>query len=525
MEKIEILMPGPEDAPKPSTPRAPVEVKRKPFPVDGRDRLVWLLGWLWCALMWDVLSFPMDAVRYDIPLGLGVTVLVAAFYALVWGYLGAPQTASGRWLLLGNLLLSLTFALTSRSEWFRMWNGFFLILLTPIQLYEWIEGEEGKHPWFDPRMVAQRWAGGFQALFLDTGINLDLARSLKHRKHRKILWALAGLLMAVCLTVVVVPLLASADALFDQILARWTTQWLTWLLRTAGRWLCWLVLGAVAIPFLMSWLYSLRHPETAPLPKIAGKSLTAEPVLWITVLTVLDGLYLLFLAVQSMALFGGPEYLARAGISYADYARSGFFQLVGVVFLNLSVLLLAVQLSRREGKGWRAVQCGGTVLILESFVLLVSAAWRMTLYVTTFGLTFKRVLTYWGMLVAAVFLVSALCKVWRPKLRFFRVLFGGSFALWLALNAINPAYLSAWYNVSIYERCWQKNIETRVTVDAAYLTDLSYDVLGQLEHLEEPLTVDGVPLSEFIALERVRAAEDCRDWRSWNLSSYLAARP
>ena len=190
--------------------------------------------------------------------------------------------------------------------------------------------------------------------------------------------------------------------------------------------------------------------------------------------------------------------------------------------MNLSVLLLAVQLSRREGKGWRAVQCGGTVLILESFVLLGSAAWRMTLYVTTFGLTFKRVLTYWGMLVAAVFLVSALCKVWRSKFRFFRVLFGGSFALWLALNAINPAYLSAWYNVSVSYHCWQKSIETRVTVDAEYLTDLSYDVLGELEGYFSEI---GVPADEFIALKRAQAAEDCRDWRSWNLSAYLAARP
>lgn len=524
MEKIEILMPGPGDGPKPPSPRAPAEVKRKALPVDGRDRLVWLLGWLWCALLWDVLSFPVEAAHYA-PLGLGVTVLVTAFYALVWGYLGAPQTASGRWMLAGNLLLGLTFALTSRSEWFRMWNLFFLIALTPIQLYEWLEGEEGKHPWFDPRMLAQRWLGGVIGAFQNVGVNLDLAQSLKKRKHKKLLWVLAGLGTAVCLAVVVVPLLASADALFDRLLDQWTAQWLTWLLRTAGRWLCWLALGAVAAPFLMSLFYSIRRPETGALPKVEGKRLTAEPVLWVVALTALDGLYLLFLAVQSMALFGGPEYLAQAGISYADYARSGFFQLVGVVFLNLSVLLLAVQLSRREGKGWRAVQVGGTVLILESFVLLVSAAWRMTLYVTTFGLTFKRVLTYWGMLVAAIFLVSALCKVWRPQFRFFRVLFGGSFALWLVLNAVNPAYLSAWYNVNAYQQ------GVLHTMDVEYLTELSYDVVGPLSQLPADFEVAGTRegparrLDEVLSLERARAAEDCRDWRSWNLSSYLAARP
>lgn len=519
MEKIELLMPGPEDAPKPSSPRAPAEVKRKPLSVDGRDRLVWLLGWLWCALVFEVLTYPMTGTGYALlPLGLGLTALVAGFYALVWVYLGPPKTKSGQWLLAANLLLSLTYALTSKSDWFRSWNLLFLLLLVPIQLYGW-QKEEG-HPWFDPRMLAQRWLGGLIGLFQNIGVNVDLAVSLKKGKGKTGLWVLAGLGLAAGLGIVVVPLLMEADALFSQLAAQWTA----WLPATLGRWMFWLALGLALIPFLMSLLYTLRHPETAPLPKVEGKRWTLEPVLWMTALAVLDGLYLLFLAVQSVALFGGADYLARSGISYADYARSGFFQLVWVVFLNLSVLLLAVQFSRREGKIWRGVQIGGTVLLLESGVLLASAAWRMTLYVTTFGLTFKRVLTYWGMLVAAVFLVSALCKVWRPQFRFFRVLFGGSFALWLVLNAINPAYLSAWYNVSVYERCWQKCIETRVTVDAAYLTGLSYDVLGQLERLEEPLTVDGVPLNEFIALERAQAAEECRDWRGWNLSAYLASR-
>lgn len=515
MEKIEVLMPGPEEAPKPSSPRAPAEVKRKPLSVDGRDRLVWLLGWLWCALVFEVLTYTVTYLLCDhLRLGLGVTVLTAAFYAIVWFYLGPPKTKSGQWLLAANLLLSLTYALTSKSDWFRGWNLLFLLGLVPIQLYGWTEGE--KHPWFDPRMLPQRWLGGLIGLFQNVGVNFDLAVSLKKDKHKTGLWVLAGLAVAGGFGVVVVPLLMEADALFSQLALRWTA----WLPETLGRWVLWLALGLALIPFLMSLLYTLRRPETAPLPKVEGKSRTLEPVLWVTVLAVLDGLYLLFLGVQSVALFGGPEYLARAGISYADYARSGFFQLVWVVFLNLSVLLLAVQFSRREGKVWRAVRICGTLLIVESGVLLASAAWRMTLYVTTFGLTFKRVLTYWGMLVAAIFLVSALCKVWRPKFRFFRVLFGGSLALWLLLNAINPAYLSARYNVNAYKQ------GVLHTMDVEYLTQLSYDVLGPLSQLPEDFVDDhGRRLEEVISLERARAAEDCWDWRGWNLSAYLASRP
>ena len=57
------------------------------------------------------------------------------------------------------------------------------------------------------------------------------------------------------------------------------------------------------------------------------------------VLAAVAALYLLFLGVQSAGLFGGAEYLAQKGLSYAEWARSGFFQMVGVTVVNLTLLL------------------------------------------------------------------------------------------------------------------------------------------------------------------------------------------
>ena len=107
-------------------------------------------------------------------------------------------------------------------------------------------------------------------------------------------------------------------------------------------------------------------------------------------LAAVAALYLLFLGVQSAGLFGGAEYLAQKGLSYAEWARSGFFQMVGVTVVNLTLLLAAVQWSRREGGAWRAVRLLSALLTAESLLLLLSAAWRMTLYVDVYGLSFKR---------------------------------------------------------------------------------------------------------------------------------------
>ena len=73
---------------------------------------------------------------------------------------------------------------------------------------------------------------------------------------------------------------------------------------------------------------------------------------------------------SATALFGGPAYLERvSGLSYAEYARSGFFQLVFVAGLNLTLILVALRFGKGEGKQlW--LKWLGTVLILESGVIL-----------------------------------------------------------------------------------------------------------------------------------------------------------
>ena len=60
------------------------------------------------------------------------------------------------------------------------------------------------------------------------------------------------------------------------------------------------------------------------------------------VLAVVDLLFLAFVAVQFRYLFGGDELVrAITGMSYAEYARRGFFELVTVAALSLPLLLLA----------------------------------------------------------------------------------------------------------------------------------------------------------------------------------------
>lgn len=283
-----------------------------------------------------------------------------------------------------------------------------------------------------------------------------------------------------------------------------------------------LIWGLVLTPFLFGLLYSLRHP--APLKNGCGEKRPAVDALgFALVLAALDGLYLLFLAVQSAGLFGGAEYLAQRGISYAEWARSGFFQMVGVTTVNLSVTMAALSFSRREVRSWRAVRLLSALLALESLMLLASAAWRMTLYVSAYGLSFKRVMTCWGMVMMALFLLTALRKVRKPDLSFCRWAFPLALAGWLVINCVPVDYLVAKDQVDRYLA------GESASIDVEYLLyDLSYDTLSQLDRLDGQMICrqwdnECQRLASLLADRRAAARAACADWHTWSLSACLAA--
>ena len=58
-------------------------------------------------------------------------------------------------------------------------------------------------------------------------------------------------------------------------------------------------------------------------------------------LLVLDLLFLAFVALQGAYLFGGQDTLAAGGMTYAEYARRGFFELLVAAFVVGGLVLAA----------------------------------------------------------------------------------------------------------------------------------------------------------------------------------------
>ena len=130
---------------------------------------------------------------------------------------------------------------------------------------------------------------------------------------------------------------------------------------------------------------------------------------WIIALVALNGLFAAFVALQLAVLFAGDDYVLRtAGLTYAEYAREGFGQLVTVAALTLAVIAAARRWT--EGDRMQLALLGG--LCLLTLVILVSAWHRLDLYVDAFGMTRLRVLAQWAILTLA----GAFLLLPRPRL-------------------------------------------------------------------------------------------------------------
>lgn len=485
----------------------PAQMSPKLYEIVPRDRLLLAGILVWCFLA-------VDTVLWAWPYGMGLTAAVFGWTLLLAAALGRRLFGSreSRVLLVTLLLLAVSFALTS-SPYFRCWNFLALLVLAPVHACGL--SAEARQPWWAFSMVPERLRLLFRGLFGQLGASFAaLIPAGKKRDSHRVLSAVLGTAASLALLGLLVPILSSADALF----AAATADLRTFIAEHLTESLWKMVMALMLTPFVFSLVYRLRRP--APARETAKAAPAVDGLAFLIVLAALDGLYLLFLLVQSAGLFGGAEYLSARGISYAEWARSGFFQMVGVTAVNLTAILASLSLSRREGRSWRAIRLLAALLAAESLVLLTSAAWRMTLYVSAYGLSFKRLMTYWGMVMMALFLLTALWKIRRPDVRFLRLAAPLALAGWLVINCVPVDYLVAKDQVDRYLD------GPNASIDVEYLLyGLSYDALSQLERLDGGMLCDGGShrLDTLLAERRAEAAADCDDWRSWSLSACLAA--
>ncbi|MEU2091527.1 DUF4153 domain-containing protein [Nocardia beijingensis] len=303
--------------------------------------------------------------------------------------------------------------------------------------------------------------------------------------------------VTVALLAVFVPLLGSADAMFAELLDTVTPD------LDVPSLVRWIVLFAVVALGALGALFVLAGPPPPATVRAAGRTLRRSE--WGLPVGALAILFAAFVATQFVVLFGGDDHVRKtAGLTYAEYARSGFWQLSAVTVLTLAVLVVVLRWAGQDtpaDRWWlRGLLTAVSVLAL---VIVASALGRMWTYQRAYGFTVLRLLVeaceLWlgSVYLLVLAAVLGLRRAWLP-----RAVLGTAMATLLALAVLDPERLIAEENIDR----WQRG----KALDTEYLVTLSPDILAATERLPEPLRAQ--------VRAELRSGLGDDTWQSWNLS-------
>ncbi len=371
---------------------------------------------------------------------------------------------------------------------------------------------------------------GFPALLADVRWR-EVAPGVWSRHLKKV--ALGGVI-ALPLLLLFGGLLMSADAAFERMIADaifltnpqeafghiFVALALAWI---AGGFLRGLLLGReVKIVDGRATIFTPTQTGSGVIETIGASSSTVEPLkaeplrlgiveVGVT-LGLLNLLFLAFVLLQLRYFFGGMALVQESdGLTFAEYYRRGFFELVTVAALVLPLLLVLHWLLRKSNPAHERIfrlLAGAQVFLL--FVMMASAVRRMLLYQTVYGLTELRLYTTafmaWLALVFIWFVATAL----RGRREQFAcgALIAGLLVI-MTLHVINPDALIVRVNVA--------HARAGRFLDAHYASSLSADAAPALFESLPSLNETEQRIVASSLLYKLSLHEK-RDWRSWNWS-------
>ncbi|MEO8608462.1 MAG: DUF4173 domain-containing protein [Chloroflexota bacterium] len=429
---------------------------------------------------------------YGKQFGLSVPIFVGIVSALMLVLsrpAGRQLNRRNLWPLIPMMFFAVMTAL--RDDWMILWLNLGAILALGALLLHYVSLPRA----LDTDSFVEQTGSVIQTGFLvlpyaigEGGEAWSWLREARHSRGGQFAKAVRGLAFATPVIFVFAILLGSADAVFASYISKaWTSVThllgIQYLGETFGQLGVTLVFGTLmtgAVGYSLMRKINLpaeltdeegnpiSAPQTDEKRKPGFKLSTIESGI---ILGSVALLFAVFVVIQFTYFFGGRSNITVEGLTYAQYARRGFFELVAVstMTLGLAMFLDRVTLrhEQREKLIFRAV---AVVLVALTTVLLTSAAQRMWLYEEAYGFTQLRVYTHvaigWLGVMFGVF-VLALFRVRKNVFSLGTVLVLIGYLV--SLNLMNVDYYMAERNVARY-RDGQK-------LDFAFLNILSADAV------------------------------------------------
>jgi hypothetical protein len=483
----------------------------------SRSNVLLLLSSLILGVLFDILF-------YNKPFGISYPVFVAVFYTVVlWNLRGnALYRVDFGWLMtIPIFALSLNYFFFSNVI-FNLLNFVGIPLLITAQIL--LVTGRSRNRWFNAGFIADILYGVFVRPFVGFLKPFSLVSGLirkrtKTNKYNTVLKVFVGLVISVPLLLIVILLLSSADMVFNNFMGMIPEFFENIKMNEI---LVQVFLITIITAGSFSFVLSLSGPKDAELLN-AGQNGTKsvkgfwDPVTVITVFIAINAVYVFFAAIQFSYLFGSVGHVLPDQLTYSEYARRGFFELLAVTLINFSILLSCISFTKKGGKTEdRIIRILYSLLVVCTLVMLFSAYFRMSLYEKAYGYTYLRMLTHSFMVFLFVLFLIAMYKIWNDKISLIKPYIITALIAYTIVNYMNIDVVIARNNIDRY-------FETG-KVDVYYLTNLSYDAVPELVRLIDSKDSEVSQHMENYLYEKKDELSRSQPWQSFNISRYRALK-
>lgn len=466
-----------------------------------------------------------------VPFGVGATLYFFYYYAKK--FYGTARKCD-MFLMITTVILGII-TCTTTSEPLIYMNKLGIFLLAGIYLLELFFDVTG---WSFMMYVKGGWYafwGGVSLMvapFVEGSAFLKLMKAKKdkapmdEKTKEKLLAIIVGIVIAVPVVFVLVLLLASADLYFREMSGNLIDSILYWETPELFNRDLFGFLGTILVAFVFGYgLITYINTKDTIVKETARKGIKANPYIAISCSAMIAFVYLVFVGIQIFGLFMGALTLPD-GYTYAEYARQGFFQLTFVCLFNVCMVLVCMACFEDN----TVLKWIMAVISACTYVMLVSAAYRMLLYISVYHLTFLRVFVLWAIAVMAITMLGITVFIFKKEFPIFKYILVSITVLYIGFTAAHPDFWIAKYNIAQadtkegideYQLLFELSLDAAVPVLDYYGESIENPKGYYNEELEKYCLTDSTVRNRNYCL-RIEEAQEEMNIRTFNFSKAVA---
>ena len=420
---------------------------------------VFLLA-LWNTILFFARSYGINVILFNIPL------MIYMYYVLKKDNKNVNK--KGLLYIIPIILLSITYVLFS-SELFMILNFFaipilisFMVIYTTDSTYKILPlVTKIIHYFFLPYKYIAR-------LFRVTKMSISKRIKMKDKTIK----VLKTLVIVIPITIIILALLSRADTIFGDIFGNildkiWDIFKIEFLDRLLGRIFVFVIMFFIIGCTTMYIIFEKKEKSIEKNVVINRDLLTAK-----VLLCVLNVIYIVFDFIQIKSLV---FHSVSSNIDYAKYARSGFFELLVVSLINLTIILITRRFENKNNKKeFKFIKIMDIIMVFLTVVIIASSFLRMHMYEVEFGYTVLRLLVFAVLITESILMIPTVMYIFNKEVNIVKSYMIITLLAFLCINFMNMDYVIARKNVNRYY----------------YVDDLDMDYLENYRYDNVPVLIE-----------------------------------